>query len=88
MTALVGGLSTGLLQRKELVAHIDEGRSLALTARLEIEQATVEGQRLFDVTNLESDMIETDGTRFICLRHKVPPLERQVDNRVMVRRLR
>jgi hypothetical protein len=66
MMAVVGGLGTALLQRKELVAQIDEGRSLTLAAKFEFEQATVEGQSLFDVTDLEGDMIETDGTRFLC----------------------
>jgi hypothetical protein len=40
MAAVVGGLSTALLERKELVAQIDEGRCLALAAKLEVEQAT------------------------------------------------
>jgi hypothetical protein len=66
VTAVVSGLRTALLQREELVAQIDECRSLALTAKFEVEQATVERQGLFDVTDLESDMIETDGTRFLC----------------------
>src|SRR5512144_2827968 len=70
MAAVVGGLSTALLERKELVAQIDEGRCLALAAKLEVEQATIEGQSLFDVTNFDSDMVETDGTRFLCFRHK------------------
>jgi hypothetical protein len=71
MAIIVGWLGAALLQRKELVAQIDEGRSLALAAKLEIEQATVEGQSLFDVTDLESDMIETDGTPFLCFRHEI-----------------
>src|SRR5207245_2688154 len=63
MTAVVGGLGTALLERDELVAEIDEGRILALAAKLEIEQAAVERQSLLDITDLESDMIEADGAR-------------------------
>ena len=61
MAVIVGWLGAALLQREELVAQIDEGRSLALAAKLEVEQATVESQSLFDVTDLESDMVETNG---------------------------
>lgn len=70
MAVIVGWLGAALLQREELVAQIDEGRCLALAAKLEVEQATIEGQSLFDVTNFDSDMVETDGTRFLCFRHK------------------
>src|SRR5262245_56256584 len=69
MAAVVGRLLTPLLQREELVAEIDEGRCLALAAELEIEQAAVESQGRIDVADLESDVIETDGTRFSSLRH-------------------
>src|SRR5262245_1704716 len=64
MAAVVGGLLPPLLQREELVAEIDEGRRLALAPKLEIEQAAVERQGRIDVTDLESDVIETDGARF------------------------
>ena len=70
MAALVGGLRTALLQREELVTQIDERRSVALAAKLEVEQATVERQSLFDIADVESDMIETDGARFLCFRHR------------------
>src|SRR6266540_1135598 len=69
MTAVVGRLGAALLQRKELVAQIDERRGLALAAQLELEQAAVEGQRLLDIADLERDMVETQGARFSCLRH-------------------
>jgi hypothetical protein len=60
---LVSGLRTALLQRKELVAQIDEGHSVALAAKFEVEQPTIEGQRRFDITHLESGMIKTNGAR-------------------------
>src|SRR5262249_6146673 len=69
MAAVVGRLLTALLQRQELVAQIDEGRGLALAAQLEIEQAAGEGERLLDIADLESDMVETDGARLPCFRH-------------------
>jgi hypothetical protein len=47
MTA-IGGPGTALLQREKLVAQIvaqiNEGRSVALAAKLEVEQASAEGQ--------------------------------------------
>src|SRR5262245_60085379 len=64
MAAVVGGLLTPLLQREELIAKIDERCCLALAAQLEFEQAAVERQSRIDVADLESDVIETDGTRF------------------------
>jgi hypothetical protein len=67
MAALVSGLSTALLQCEELVAQIDEGRSGALAPKFEVEQSTIERQSLFDITDLERYMIETNGTRFSCL---------------------
>src|SRR5262249_37736001 len=73
MTAVVGGLGAPLLQSQELIAQIDEGRGLALAAQLELEQAAVKGQRLLDVTDLEGDMVETDGARFSWLRHGALP---------------
>src|SRR5262245_9947371 len=78
MTAVVGGLGAALLQRQELVAQIDEGRGLALATQFEVEQATVECQRLLDIADLESDMVETDGARFFCLRHGDSPTIRAV----------
>ncbi len=74
MTAVVGGLLAALLQRDELVAQIDEGRGLALAAQREIEQAAVERQGLFDVADLQSDVIETDGTRLPCSSWDTPAI--------------
>ena len=54
MAALVGRLSTALLQGEELVAQIDEGRRAALAPKFEIEQSTVESQSFFDITRLRA----------------------------------
>jgi hypothetical protein len=67
MTAVVGGLGAALLECEELIAQIDEGRGLAPAAKLEVEQATVERQRLIDITDLESDIVEADRARFLCM---------------------
>ena len=65
MTAVVGGLGAALLEREELIAQIDESRGLAPTANLEVEQAAVKCERLLDIADLEGDMVETDGARFL-----------------------
>src|SRR5712671_1432886 len=69
MATVVSGLGTALLQREELVAKVDESRSAALAPKFEIEQSTIESQGFFDIANLESDVIETNGSRFSWLRH-------------------
>jgi hypothetical protein len=52
-----------------LVAQIDEGRSGALAPKFEIEQSTVEGQSLFNITDFERDVVEANGARFSCFNH-------------------
>jgi hypothetical protein len=62
-----------------MVDFAKRGFALVTVARrLEVEQATVERQRLIDITDLKSDMVETDGARFLflghsCLRSTCPP---------------
>src|SRR5262245_46716785 len=70
MTPIVGRLRATLLKRNELVAEIDERHRIALASKLEIEQAAVEGQRLFDIADLKRHMIETNQSRFCLLRHE------------------
>jgi hypothetical protein len=62
-------LSTALLQCKELVAQIDEGRSATLAAKLEVEQPTVESQSFFDITNFQRYVINTNGASFSSFDH-------------------
>src|SRR2546423_727220 len=71
MAPVVSALGTALLEREELVAQIDEGRGRALTPKLEIEQSTVKSQSLFDITDLESDMVEANGARFSRFGHRI-----------------
>jgi hypothetical protein len=66
MTGLVGGLGTARLQREELIAQIDEGRRFALAAKFKVKQSTIECQGLVDITDFESDMVETQGACFPC----------------------
>src|ERR1700686_1432540 len=74
MATVISGLRTTLLEREELVAQIDEGRSAAFAPKFKIEQSAVENQSLFDITDLEGYMIETNGARFSCFRHRAPQL--------------
>src|SRR5436190_15410400 len=46
MAPVVSRLGTAFLECQELIAQIDEGRSGALAAKLEIEQPTVKSQSL------------------------------------------
>ena len=72
-TAFVSRLSTAPLQCKELVAQIVEGRSATLAAKLEVEQSTVESQSLFDITDFQRYMVETNGARLFCFGHGNSP---------------
>ena len=66
MTAVVGSLPAAFLKREELIAEIDESLVLALAAQFEVKQASVECERLFNVADLDRDMVETNGTRLLC----------------------
>jgi hypothetical protein len=70
MSAIVGRLFATLLQRDELVAQVDEGHGVALGAKFEGKQATVERERLFNVGNLERDVIETHEAWFPKYSHR------------------
>jgi hypothetical protein len=48
----------------ELIAEIDKCGILRLTRDRKIEKTSVKGQGLSDITNLQCDMIDTDGGRF------------------------
>jgi hypothetical protein len=64
MPPIVAGLLAPLLKGKELITKIDEGGILALAAQLEFEQASVEGEGLPDVSDLERDVVHADGASF------------------------
>ena len=65
VSAVVGALCPPFLEREELVAEVDEGSGVAPAAQGEVEQATVERQRLVNVTDLEGNVIEADGRAFL-----------------------
>ncbi len=69
MATLISWLSPAFLQCEELVAQIDESRVVALAPKLEFEQSTVESQSLFDVTDFDRYVVETNRARFSCFRH-------------------
>jgi hypothetical protein len=67
--AVIGRLPAALLKGEELVAEIDEGSVFALAAQLDVEQPTVEFQRLVDVADLDRNVIEADSARFLGFGH-------------------
>jgi hypothetical protein len=69
MAPVVSRLGTTFLERQELIAQIDEGGSSALAPQFKVEQSTIEGQSLVDVTDFERYVVETNGTRFFCVIH-------------------
>src|SRR5690349_3508279 len=61
MTSIVGGLGTALLKCEELVPQINERHGVVFAAKIKFKQATVKGQSCVDVTDLDSNVIETDS---------------------------
>jgi hypothetical protein len=53
------------------VSKIDEGHRVAFAAKVKFKQATVKRQSCVDVTDLDSNVIETDSARFCCCSHSV-----------------
>ena len=64
MPVVVRTLRSPFGQRDELIAHVDEGGVWAATPQCKRENASIEGQRLLDIPDLERDMIDTDQVRF------------------------
>ena len=61
--ALAVGLAVRALgEREELVAHVDERHPADPAAQLDLEQTSVESQRLVERADLECDVIDTDRT--------------------------
>ena len=58
MAVLVGRLGAPSREREELVAHVDERHPVRAAAQRELEQLTVERERLVDVADLERDVID------------------------------
>jgi hypothetical protein len=51
-----------LHQRQKLVAHVDEGLSLAAPAQRELKELALNGEGLVEVADLERDVIVADQT--------------------------
>jgi hypothetical protein len=45
----------------------------ALAPKREVEQSTVESQSLFDITDFQRDVVETNGASFSCFGHGTHP---------------
>jgi hypothetical protein len=69
MPPIVAGLLAAFLKGKKLITKIDKRCVLALAAQLELEQATVEGEGLLDVSHLERDVVQSNGASFAGLIH-------------------
>jgi uncharacterized cupin superfamily protein len=68
MPMRVGLLGAAGGECDELVAHVDEGHAPPASAQSEVEDPSVEVERLVDVAHLESDMVHTDQSS--ALRHR------------------
>ena len=53
----------------ELIAEIDKSGILSLIRDRKIEKTSVKGQRLCDIADFQSDMIDTDGGCFVTYCH-------------------
>ena len=51
-------LRAALCEGDELVAHVEKGHAGRAPAQRELEDATVEGERLFQVADLEGDVVD------------------------------
>ena len=56
----VGLLAAALGEGDELVARVDEGHAGDAAAQAQLEDLTVEGERLVEVADLEGDMVDAD----------------------------
>src|SRR4051812_6649945 len=53
----------GFHQRQKPIAEIDEGLTVAAPAQAEVENASIEGKRLLDVTDFKGDVIDANEAR-------------------------
>jgi hypothetical protein len=60
---VVGRLPSPLGERDELVADVDERHPAGASSQCQLEDATVEVERLLDVADLERDVVDSDETR-------------------------
>jgi hypothetical protein len=60
VAVVVRRLGATLRQRDELIAHVDERHPRHASAKLELEDPPVEGQRFVHVFDLERDVVDAD----------------------------
>tara|TARA_B100001971_G_scaffold214516_1_gene252380 strand:+ start:5648 stop:5887 length:240 start_codon:yes stop_codon:yes gene_type:complete len=58
MTVTVGTLRPAFGQGEELIAHIEEGHTLAPAPEIETEDRTIEAERFVDVSDLQRDVVD------------------------------
>ena len=63
---VVRRLPTAFGEVDELVAEVDEGGVLAAAGDIELEEPSVEVERLVDVTDLQGDVVDADGSGLGC----------------------
>jgi hypothetical protein len=65
----IARLAASCCKRDELVSHVDEGhRRAGPTSQLELEVASVPGERFVDVTDLERNVVDPNEAR-----HRIRP---------------
>ena len=60
MVMMITTLPARLGEVEELINHVDKGLSVGATSKREVERVALQRQRLVDIIDLETDMIETD----------------------------
>ena len=73
----VGLLGAAGRERDELVAHVDEGHATSAAAQREVEDPSVELERLVDVGDLHRYVVHTDQSG--ALRHRLTTIILRVD---------
>ena len=73
----VGLLGAAGRERDELVAHVDEGHASTAAPQREVEDPSVELERLVDVGDLHRDVVDTDQSG--ALRHRLTTIILRVD---------
>jgi hypothetical protein len=69
MSVVIRPLRSPFHQRNELIAHIDKSRASPAAPQFKRKDASVKGQRLVDVPNLQRDVIDAHHMRFRFLVH-------------------
>ena len=70
VASIVRRLSPPFGERQKLVPHVDERHLRRAATQLELEEASVEGERLLEVSDFQRDVVDANelGT---CLRHSI-----------------